>query len=396
MDSGAHRRAPTFPRPRGESMSNLFGRIIGWLGGNAAKRHRRPTKSRWEGIPTEARRTTSIQTDNAPPMPFGARFRPQSSGYTISMAQMEQISQGLRDLPPLPQGAMEVMRELDSEQASAATVAEAIGREPVMAASILRIANSSAMGLRREVASVSEAVAYLGFSMTKSLFLRLNMTALLPDLPGGAGYDSEKLWVHSMAVSQASEEIARRAGGADIQLALTAGLLHDIGRLAINRKHPQDVARLWSEAHDPNESLLDRERRLFGADHAFIGSALASEWKLPHDLIEIIRLHHLPADQPANLPSTVRRALLSVFIANQLVKFRHLYCKGMEIDEVSAAVTDELGLPAWPQLLSDDRLIRMIDRAIRLNGGASATAIAAKAPVPMSALGQNISGRFNR
>ncbi|HEY8748017.1 MAG TPA: HDOD domain-containing protein [Tepidisphaeraceae bacterium] len=307
--------------------------------------------------------------DGAPPL--GSRFRPRSTGYSLSFAQMEDVNRGLQQIPPLPQGALQVMRELDSDNASAASVAQVIAREPVMAASVLRIANSAALGLRREIANVSEAVAYLGFSTTKSLFLRLKMNTLMPKPRPGRGYDNDKLWIHAMAVAQAAEEIARRAGGGDPQLALTAGLLHDIGKLAINSRQDAAINELWPANPDPAETIIDRERRLFGADHAFIGAALATEWKLPNDLIEIIRLHHLPINEPINLAPLARRALLSVYLANQLVKYRHVYCSNMEIDEVPDSVTTELGLPNWIALLQDQRITGIIDRAVLLNGGAA-------------------------
>ena len=93
---------------------------------------------------------------------------------------------------------------------AAASVGEAIACEPVIAASVVRIATSSAIGLRREITSVAEAVCYLGFSTTKSLLLRYNISALMPNSKPGQGYDSGKLWVHAMAVAQVAEEIARR------------------------------------------------------------------------------------------------------------------------------------------------------------------------------------------
>jgi putative nucleotidyltransferase with HDIG domain len=292
----------------------------------------------------------------------------------MSVGQLEELNQLLRKVRPLPQGAMRVLQELNTPDASAASVGEAIECEPVMAAGMVRIANSTAMGLRREITSVSEAVAYLGFSTTKSLLLKFNVDALLPSSRPGHGYDSGKLWVHAMAVAQVAEEVARRAGRTDPSLALTAGLLHDIGKLVINSQFRDSLDQLWSAEADPNEDLLSRERRLFQADHAIIGGALASEWKLPHDLIDIIRLHHMPYGHPIELEPEARRALFSVHIADQLVKHRHAYCDQMEIDEVPAAMTSELGVADWTELLADVRLQSIIDRTILLNSATSSPA----------------------
>lgn len=297
----------------------------------------------------------------------------------MTMGQIEELNRLVATIQPLPQGAIKVMRELNQENASASSVAAAIQCEPVMAAAVVRIANSSAIGLQRDITSVAESVAYLGFSTTKSLLMRFNIDAALPRSASGKGYDSGKLWVHSMTVAQVAEELARRAGRTDTNLALMAGLLHDIGKLVINTHYTHVLDEMFPAEATSQEGLLQRERRLLQADHAIIGAQLGQMWKLPKDLTEIIRLHHLAANLPPELSAEPRRALLCVHIANQLVKYRHAYCPAMEIDEVTPAQTSELSLPPWPVLLSDRALQAMIDRTVTQNGGTpeSAAAVAA-------------------
>lgn len=368
-------------------MTNILVQFWEWLRGR-----KRSNPAAWRyAMEHNAKAATPANTDPSntapanteapaqpePALPLGSRYRRQASEYSMTMGQEEELNRLLQSIRPLPQGAITVMRELDSANASAASVGQALECEPVMAAAVVRIANSTAMGLRREITSMSEAVAYLGFSTTKSLLLRFNIQGLLPSSKPGQGYDSGKLWVHAMAVAQVAEEVARRAGQTDPNLALTAGLLHDIGKLAINSRYPNVLDQLFSPDADPDEGLLNRERRLFKADHAMIGGTLGREWKLPQELIEIIQLHHMPQSQLTELKPETRRALYVVQIANQLVKYRHVYCDGMEIDEVPAAMTSELGLPDWAALLADGRLCSMIDRVIQLNGGTTEPAAAA-------------------
>jgi putative nucleotidyltransferase with HDIG domain len=360
-------------------MANILAQFWDWL------TNRRPANfEEWsDRVQKELKSKASASVYSTIPtapdtgLPLGSRFRTPPSDYEMTMGQVEELNRLVKTIRPLPQGAIKVMQALDSADASAASVAHAVECEPVTAASVVRLANSTAMGLRREITSVSDAVAYLGFSTTKTILLRFNMDALLPSSRPGKGYDSAKLWVHAMAVAQVSEELARRAGRTDPSLALMAGLLHDIGKLAINSKYPDALDQLWSPDADPNEGLLNRERRLFQADHAIIGGTLASEWKLPHDLLEIVRLHHTPFGQPIDLQPEAQRVLFCVQVANQLVKFRHVYCDGMEIDEVPAEMTSELGLPDWSQLLADAPLRSMIDRIILLNGGTTVPAAVA-------------------
>jgi putative nucleotidyltransferase with HDIG domain len=332
------------------------------------KRHRR----------SAARGTATISngiTDSHKPAlltPLGARLRPAAEGYNITVGLMGEVARGLKDVAPFPPALMEVMQELDSAGASAQTVAAIVSRETVLAATLLRIANSAAFGIQREIITISDAVAYLGFSTTKALFLRLKVDAMFPQINSSGCYDGKKLWSHSVAVAQTADELARRAGGCDPHLALTAGLLHDIGKMAINSRFPAAVRELWApEAAE--ESFLSRERRLFGADHAAIGGHLAKQWKLPQDLIDMIRLHHLPADQPITLRPPIKRALYAIFVANQIVKYCHVYCSQMEIDPIPAEIAAELGLPAEPEKLLDDRMRQKIHVAVSLNRRAPAS-----------------------
>ncbi|HLL88167.1 MAG TPA: HDOD domain-containing protein [Tepidisphaeraceae bacterium] len=305
--------------------------------------------------------------------PEGARVRPADDAGPDELTKsriVDDVLRGLEKIPPLPKAVHQVLRELNSVGSTAKSVATIVGTEPVLSASILRLVNSAAFGLRREICTVDQAVAYLGFSTVKSIVVRLKVGPLLgvkASPTGPRGYDGEKLWLHSLAVGQAAEHVAKRCGNVDPWLAGTIGLLHDIGKLAINATFPGSVEKLWDSGPTGDESFLARERRLFGADHAFIGGFLAAKWELPGDLVEAIRLHHLPADfQAANLSPELRRAIQVVHVANQLVKYRHVYCEDMEIDIVPPAVFAELGLPDDLEKVLDRQTKDVIKNAVRL------------------------------
>jgi putative nucleotidyltransferase with HDIG domain len=192
----------------------------------------------------------------------------------------------------------------------------------------------------------------------------------------GHAYDAEKLWLHSMAVSQVAEHLATRVRGTDPWLASTIGLLHDIGKLAVNSQFPEQVAKLWDKGAGPaDESFLARERRLFGADHAFIGAYLTARWELPNELVEAIRLHHLPSDQSSDvLRPDVLRAVSIVHVANQLVKYEHVYCEDMEIDIIRPDMLATLGFaPQTLDTLLDTKVKDVIARATRIGGAAATT-----------------------
>ena len=306
--------------------------------------------------------------------PVGARLRPADPNASLTPALLADITRGLQKIPPFPQALIRILKELEAARSSAKTVAQVVASEPVLTASLLRVANSAAFGVRHEIVTAADAVAYLGFSTVKMLLIKLKVGGLFRQTASSGCYDSEKLWVHSMAVAQVAEELARRAGGTDPHLALTVGLLHDIGKVAINSQFPDTVRELWKRGGPADESFLARERRLFGADHAFIGGYLAANWKLPDDLIQSIRVHHLPSQEAVVLRPEARRALFCVYIANQLVKYSHVYCEDMEIDIIPLEVMTELGMPVRTEELLDDSMRQIIARTALLEGEPQRTA----------------------
>ena len=311
-------------------------------------------------------------------VPAGSHVRAAAAETPVAQSIMADVLRGLNEIPPPPGALLQIVRELENVASSAKSVAEIVSNEPVLTATLLRVVNSAAFGLRREIVTPQEAVAFLGFSAVRSLFLRIKLGQLFkPPRSGGRCYNVEQLWAHSIVVSQTAEHIAKRSKRADPSVAATIGLLHDIGKVAINSQFPHLVHKLWEPPPvDPScpgaivpadESLLARERRLFGADHAFIGSFLAAKWELPAELVEAIRMHHVPRDQAAAMPEPLRRATYAVHIANQLAKYCQVYCDDMEIDILDPAVTTELGLPNDLDQLLDEATRKVIHRGSMLS-----------------------------
>jgi len=305
--------------------------------------------------------------------PAGARFRAAGDSL-VNGPLVDEVVKGLEKIPPLPRALQLIVKELNDAGSTARSVGEIVATEQVLSATLLRVVNSASAGLQRKIITVDHAVTYLGFSTVRALVMRLQLGALVPGRGGSGPYDAEKLWMHSMAVSQVAEHLAARAGDVDPQLASTIGLLHDIGKLAIASQFPDDVAKLRAPGGAADESFLARERRVFGADHAFIGAFLAARWGLPSDLVEAIRLHHSPADAMAALPPEVRRALLVAHVANQLVKYCHVYCEDMEIDIVPGEILRELQLAEDLGDVLDERVKKVIEQASRMGAAVGAGA----------------------
>ena len=307
--------------------------------------------------------------------PAGVKLRTAPAARpTEPAAVLAPIRQGLSEIPPLPHVVRELLRELSDPTSNARSVAGIASSDPALAASLIRTVNSAAMGVRRKVTSVAEAVSLLGYSTVRSLVIRMRLQLIMPTRGGQQAYDAEDLWVHSLAVAYAAEALAERAPGVDRGFVSTLGLLHDIGKLAINSYFPASAAQVRTACPDrPEESFLDRERRILGADHAEIGAMLATHWKLPADLVEAIRWHHAPQAAPAALGDDVRTATILVHAANQLAKYCYVYSEDVEIDIVPDYLLRSAGLPGPLTRLMGSRVRRAISRAIFFADDSSTT-----------------------
>ncbi len=299
-----------------------------------------------------------------PLAPRGARLRSDSPA-TGQGNVLAPIRQGLNEVPPLPHVVRELLRELSDPDSNARSVARIAASDPTLAATLIRTVNSAAVGLRRKITSVSESVTYLGYSTVRSLVIRMRLQHVMPTRPGQPAYDAEDLWVHSLAVAYAAECLAARTPGVDRDFVSTLGLLHDIGKLAINSYFPASADQIRTRSVEfPDESFLDRERRILGADHAEIGAMLAVHWKLPADLVEAIRWHHAPDQAPDSVSEEVRKAAIIVHAANQLAKYCYVYSEDMEIDIVGDALLRQAGLPGPLTRLLASPVRKAISRAI--------------------------------
>ncbi|MBI4616613.1 MAG: HDOD domain-containing protein [Planctomycetes bacterium] len=275
------------------------------------------------------------------------------------------ITGRLAEIPPLPVVVHQILVELASTESSARSVASIVSTDPVLTASLLRAINSSFYGLQNEVLDIRQAIALLGYDTVQALVMQFGLSRIFdaPRVPGA--YDVEDLWVHSLCVSLIAMSLAKKSAGVDRGLVGTVGLLHDVGKLAINSKFGDRVARLFDASADPSKSLLAREVELFGADHAFIGAHVARQWKLPNELIQSIQWHHLPHFAPLDrFEPRLRNSIYLIHVANQISKLCHIYCTDMEIDIVKDEVFAALKLEPSLDDLVDREIKQAITRAI--------------------------------
>jgi len=195
----------------------------------------------------------------------------------------------VKDLPPYRPVARKLMQLTTRENVPLSDLQEVLRTDAVFAADVLRLANSPMIGMRGEITSILQAVTMPGLERIKSLATTLSLRAfLIGGDPSGALRQS---WRHNLATAILCQRLARFVH-LDSDTCYTAGLLHDIGRLAFLRTCRKKYELVLAQSMNNDFDLLQREKSIFGIDHCEAGASILEQWGFPQELREAVLLHH--------------------------------------------------------------------------------------------------------
>jgi putative nucleotidyltransferase with HDIG domain len=185
------------------------------------------------------------------------------------------------------------MATVSKEDVDIHEVGKLIAAEPVFATRVLQLANSPLFALERQVRTISHAIILLGLDRVKAItFTRALEDFVTPALSVKA---LRACWQNCLAVALLSEKLGR-AARMDADFAYVAGLLRDIGRLALLVKYPESYGNLLAVSGEQHFDLLMMEKELFDIDHCEAGAWLMQQLPFPPELEDIIANHHQQLD----------------------------------------------------------------------------------------------------
>jgi putative nucleotidyltransferase with HDIG domain len=261
---------------------------------------------------------------------------------------IDQLMEGISSLPPMPQVVHKALELMHNPGSGMDEVASILALDQVMASRVLRLANSAYYALPFPIPTVNQAVVYLGQNTILSLVLTFSLESYLNRPLPGYGMEKGQLWRRAIGVAVGAKLVAEPYGREFAEEAYNAGLLCDIGKLAIetylrNMKIPAD--------HWTGHSFSEVEKAVTGFDHATVGAEMARRWRLPPAFVAGIAYHHKPslADKYSLLASTIHIADATMMMMGV----------GVGIDglqyELDTTAFDRLG---W----NGDRLLTLFDQ----------------------------------
>lgn len=297
--------------------------------------------------------------------------------------QIELILRQIDSLPTLPVIATRLLSLTASDDAQAQDVIELVSADPPLTAKVLALCQRIERNPRDAALTIERAVLLLGFNAIRNAVLSVKVFEMfqggesnnagraprlkgraspehaapsrreatqrpLPSAPASATaeFDRVGFWSHSLAVAILAEQIAL-AHGHDQELqpdeAFVCGLLHDVGKLALDHVLPRAFARVVELTDLSHGNIAEYERRAMGIDHHTAGKRLAEQWQLPHRLQDCIWLHGSNYDA---LPRLEHRRLVGLIsLADLIARQQHVgYSGNYSFNQSAGYLIDRLNL----------------------------------------------------
>lgn len=228
-----------------------------------------------------------ITASSPPSMIASLCERAMTVGRIVNDERVINIVSSAPDLSAPPEIWLRLNEVLEDPNSTAAHVATVVGSDAVVAAHVMRLANSAYFGLSRHVSQLHTAVSLLGFTTIRALVLESTASRVAPvSFPE---LKRQEVQAHSMAVARVARSIAGSAHQSD---AFVAGLLMDVGLAVMASVMPADLRSAMTQAASEGRPLQDVEMDRFGFTHAAVGACLLGLWGLPYGVLDAVAHHH--------------------------------------------------------------------------------------------------------
>ena len=212
--------------------------------------------------------------------------------------ELNSLFDQLHSLPTIPKVAQDLILQFDDPNANLDNVARNIALDPVIAAKVLRLANSARFRGAREATSVEDAAMRLGFNTLRTLVLASAVTGAFKT---DSGFDLKAFWIHTFQVAGICRLLAKQRGEA-VETAFTCGMMHNIGELLIQTGAPELAAQLNRSGKTDAAQRVALETLQLGFGFPEVGAELARRWQLPKVMQDAIAYQAKPNQAPADMP----------------------------------------------------------------------------------------------
>jgi len=256
---------------------------------------------------------------------------------TDSSLSLEQLLKTDSELSSLPEIYIRVSDLLDNENSTSNQIGQVVETDPALTTRILKMVNSAFYGFPNTISTISQAITILGRERLRQILIGSVLGGVFGKVDNKVLL-MEDFWQHSVKVAILSRHLCRHSRVAEqADTLFTAGLLHEIGRLILAQKLPEQVQQIKRLVDQEHTDIYAAEERVLSYTHCDVGAAFISKWGLPALLSDVALYHHTP-ERATDSVDEIRL----VYMANKL----DFLVAPIEQEEVEFALEDISG---WEQ-----------------------------------------------
>lgn len=281
--------------------------------------------------------------------------------------KLELLSEKISSLLAFPFTVMRVLQLTEDSKSGADDLAKVITADPVISASILKMANTVFYASRnRRITTIKDAIIRIGFTETKHLTMAMSVMNTVSEKTESLGFDRLQFWFHCLSVAVISENISKGIGRLNPSEMFLAGLLHSFGVILLDEFFPELFEKLLIKTTDKGISFVETEKELMVVTHNDLTLRLFDLWKIPAQISSAIKfsdkLDEIIFKDESNITDDELRGLV-VAVADRITKSSSL---GNECDLVVSTLSPEVfDLIKKPRGI-DDEFISNIARQIEI------------------------------
>ncbi len=217
-------------------------------------------------------------------------------------------------LPAMPQILLKMIEHCQTEEIGMTSLAQLVAKDPGMTSKILGVANSSSYHRQGRKFGLEQSLMALGADMIKTIVISESVFQVFNNFSHANSTDLRAFWKHSLSAAVIARAIAEKMGYAHSEEAYLAGLLHDVGRLALLATAPKEYGRCFQAADD--DTLCASEQQSFNITHQEAGAWLIMRWNLDSFLSDSVLYHHEPAARLESAHPLIRIVLLAHLLSD--------------------------------------------------------------------------------
>jgi putative nucleotidyltransferase with HDIG domain len=263
--------------------------------------------------------------------------------------RIDRIQKYISKMPSLSTTVTKVLEVCNTPSTSPNDLNRVISLDPVLTAKVLRLINSAYYALPDQVTSLTRAIIMLGINTVKNLALATAVLETIGAEKSSPALSKDDFWTHSITVGVTAKLLAtvNRIPATVREEYFVAGLLHDLGKIPLTNRFPDEYLKATELAMQEKEPLYVAENTVLGMDHSIVGGMIAEKWEFNQNINESLICHHTPEAAEGESDQLVATVALADTYANT---FETVSSEDLIPDETSVRPHLEKVGVSWTQL----------------------------------------------